>query len=82
MNVRPPATIVPVRAAPKLASALKRTVPSPDPLAPAVTRSQASFDVALQVQASGVFTSKLPEPPLTINAADHGPRTYTHGAPS
>jgi hypothetical protein len=65
-----------------LASALKLTVPSPDPLAPAVTRSQGSLDVALQVQASGVFTSKLPEPPPAPSAADHVPRTNTHGAPS
>lgn len=82
VNVRPPATIVPVRAVPGLASALKLTKPSPDPLPPAVTRSQASFEVAVQVQASFVFTSKLPEPPLAPKAADGGLITNAHGAPS
>ena len=82
MNVRPPTTIVPVRAVPGLASALKLTVPSPDPLPPAVTRSHASVDVAFQVQPSFVFTSKLPEPPPAPTAADAGLRTNAHGAPS
>ena len=82
MNVRPPTTIVPVRALPGFASALKLTVPSPDPLPPAVTRSQGWFDVALHVQASFVFTSKFPEPPVTPNAASDGLRTYEHGPPS
>jgi hypothetical protein len=82
MNVRPATTIDPVRAGPGFASALKLTVPSPDPLGPAVTRSQASFDVALHVQASLVFTSKLPEPAPAPKAADGGLRTNVHAPPS
>lgn len=82
MNGRPPTTIVPVRAGPGLRSALKLTVPSEDPLPPAVTRSQASVEVALHVQASFVFTSKDPEPPMAPTAAAGGLRTNAHGAPS
>ncbi len=82
VNARPPATIVPVRTEPRLASALKLTVPSPDPLAPAVTCSHASFDTAVQVQPSGVLTSKIPEPPVPCNDTNAGLRTYKQGAPA
>jgi hypothetical protein len=82
VNNRPPATIVPVLGGPGFASTLKLTVPSPDPLDPAVTRSQASFDPAVQVQPSGVLTSKAPEPPTASKPTAEGLRTYKHGAPS
>lgn len=82
VNSRPPATIVPVLGGPGFASALKLTVPSPDPLDPAVTRSQPSFDAAVQVQPSGVLTSKVPEPPPASTTTAAGLSTYKHGAPS
>jgi hypothetical protein len=65
-----------------LGSALKLTLPSPEPLPPAVTRSQASLDVAVQAQASFVFTSKFPAPPLAARTADDGLTTNEQGPPS
>ena len=65
MNVCPATAIVPVRAAPPFAAALKLNDPLPVPDAPAVTVSQSPlFDVAAHVQGGLLaVTATVPLPP-------------------
>src|SRR5688572_13269704 len=81
VKVRPPATIVPVRAEPGFASARKLTFPSPDPLEPAVTCNHESFEPAVHLQSSGVLTSKFPEAPVASTCTIEGLRMNRHSSP-
>ena len=63
VKVWPAAVIVAVRAAPVLATAAKRTVPLPVPLAPEEIDSQSTSSVADHAHALSVRTSNDPWPP-------------------
>ena len=56
VNVRPPAVIEPLLAAPAFASTRYVTVPVPVPEAPPVTVIQPAFDVAVQAHPAAVWT--------------------------
>jgi hypothetical protein len=63
VNVWPATESVPVLAGPAFAATLKRTLPDPVPLAPAVIEIHWSALVALHVQLPDVVTATLPVPP-------------------
>ncbi len=55
--------IVPVRATPVLAAAVKETVPLPEPLPPELIVIQGTLLTAVKVQIAVVVMVKLPVPP-------------------
>lgn len=66
VNVWPAIVIVPLRAAPVLAAAVKATVPFPVPDAPLVSVSQGALAVALHVHVLvEAVTATEPEPPVS-----------------
>ena len=80
VNVWPAIAIVPERAAPVFAAALKPTLPPPVPLAPDVTVTHPSLLAAVQEQALPVATVALPVPPATETDWLVGVSVYPHAA--
>lgn len=81
VNVWPPAVMLPVRPGPAFAATVKRTVPVPEPFAPAVTVSQELEDVAVQPQPAADCTSNDPWPPLSPMSALEGERRMLQPSP-
>jgi hypothetical protein len=63
VRVWPPMVIVPLRATPGFAAALKMTTPFPVPDVPAVTVIHGAFDVAVHAQPTPADTFVRPSPP-------------------
>ena len=81
VNVWPPMVMVPLRAPPVFAAALKPTLPLPLPDAPEVTVIQSgALDVAVHAHAASVVTATDPVPPAGSTDADAGAIEYVHGA--
>lgn len=78
VKVLPAIAIVPVRAAPVFAAALKRTDPLPLPLAPAVTVIHAAFDTAVHAQPGPAVTAIVPVPPAAGTDASVAPMENVH----
>jgi hypothetical protein len=64
-----------------LAAAVTVTVPSPEPLAPAVTVSHGVVVVATQSQPAGAVTVTSLLPPATGAAVDSGATAKVHATP-
>ena len=84
VNVCPAIVSVPVRDTDDVfAPTLYVTVPSPVPLAPAVTESQAVFVVAVHVQPALAVTLTVPVVATAdVRSADTGEIENEHGAPA
>jgi hypothetical protein len=67
VKVCPPATIVPVRAAPELVATVNVTLPVPVPDEAPETTIHVSAALALHAQAAEVATVNVPEPPAAAN---------------
>src|SRR4051794_40027022 len=67
---------VPVRAGPVFGSAMYWTAPPPAPDAPAVTRAQGTFALAVHEQPACAVTATLPPPPAAGAVAEFGAIEY------
>jgi hypothetical protein len=81
VNVWPPAVIVPARPGPALAATVNRTVPLPDPFAPALIVIHGVGVDAVHEQPDAVCTSKAPCPPPLPTSSDAGDRRNEHPSP-
>jgi hypothetical protein len=80
VSVCPPIAIVPLRAAPAFAAALKTTTPLPVPDDPAVTVIHEAFDTAVHAQPPPAVTFVLPSPPPAAKSTVDGDSEKPHGA--
>ena len=80
VSVCPAIVNVPLRAAPLLAAAVKRTVPVPVPDVPLVIEIHEALDVAVHVHPLVVVTSVDPLPPLASTLSLEDESEYVHGA--
>jgi hypothetical protein len=78
VKVCPATVIVPVRALPVFAAAVKATVPLPVPLWPLVNVIHDALDVAVHAQPPFAVTDTLPEPPVAGTDCDVGEIEYVH----
>jgi hypothetical protein len=80
VNVCPAIVMVALRALPVFRAALNVTLPSPLPVAPAVTEIHGALLFAVQAQPLPADTVTVPVPPPAAIAASGGAMVYVQGA--